>query len=378
MKKLLAFLLIATLIVSMLSGCFLEDLFKVSDEKGDDTETQDYFDYFALDLDEYITLGQYKGLEINMKPECSDEDIENEIQYLLINNTYYDEITDRVTAEGDTINIDFIGYMDGEAFDGGSSEDYPLTLGSDSFIDGFEDGLIGIMPGETVTLNLAFPDPYDNNPDLAGQPVTFDVTVNYIEEEVIPSYDDAFVTDISNGEYTNTADYSAYIREELNNSLAEDVETNKGSYLVEMVIENSEIKKLIDSELEANRADMVNYYQSSAEYYSISLADFLMYFMGIDEETFYKKADEYAEQAVSANLVAVAIAKAENITVESEEYDTELNDLVEYYTEQGYDISASELESEYGGKDALSFYFLRDKVMEFLCDNCVEINGDAE
>lgn len=381
MKKTFAFILVSLMLVSMLSGCFLKDLFTVSDDKGSDSGenvSRDYFDYFALNLDEYITLGQYKGLEINMKPECSDEDIEEEIQYMLLNSTTINKITDRAAENGDTVNIDFVGYMDDVAFENGSGEDYPLTLGSGSFIDGFEEGLVGVMPGETVSLNISFPDPYPNNPDFAGLPVRFDVTVNYIEEEVIPEYTDAFVTEISEGEYTTTAEYSAYIRKSINETLAADVLKNKGSYLVEMVIENSEIKKLIDSELEINRSDMVNYYTTAAANYQISLGEFLMYFMGIDEETFYKKADEYAAQAVSANLVATAIAKAENITVSDEDYSTSLQELIDYYADQGYEIGASEIESEYGGKDGLSFYFLREKVMDFLCENSIEINGDVE
>lgn len=380
MKKLLAFLLVSVMLVTMLSGCFLKDLFTESGKENKESEeqTRDYFDYLALDLDEYITLGQYKGLEIDMKPECTDEQIEEEIQYLLLNNTTVSEITDRAAENGDTVNIDFVGYMDDVAFENGSGSDFPLTLGSHSFIDGFEEGLVGAMPGETVTLNIFFPDPYPNNPDFSGLPVRFDVTVNYIEEEVIPEYDDAFVNLISQGEYTTTAEYSAYIRKSLNEMLANDVKENKGSYLVEKVIENSVIKKTIESELKVNRDDMVNYYVNAAASYQVSLGEFLMYFMGIDEEAFYKKADEYAEQAVSANLVAAAIAKAENITVSDKDYAAKLQELIDYYSEQGYEMSGTEIETEYGGKDGLSFYFLREAVMDFLCANCVEINGDEE
>ncbi|MDE7257698.1 MAG: FKBP-type peptidyl-prolyl cis-trans isomerase, partial [Lachnospiraceae bacterium] len=113
--------------------------------------------------------------------------------YILPNYTTTEEVTGRAVENGDTANIDFVGYIDGEAFDGGTGTGYDLTIGAHQFIDGFEDGLIGVNIGETVSLNLKFPDPYERNPDLAGVPVIFEVTVNSISKQVTPELNDEFV-----------------------------------------------------------------------------------------------------------------------------------------------------------------------------------------
>ena len=149
----------------------------------------------GFDLSKYITLGNYKGLPVIVeKAELSDEDFEKQIANLMTQNQYYEEITDRAAAEGDTLNIDFAGYLDGVQFQGGTAagQTIPLTENS-GYIDGFADGLVGVMPGTTVDLNLTFPTEY-HSADLAGKAVVFKVKVNYIQGELItPELNDEFV-----------------------------------------------------------------------------------------------------------------------------------------------------------------------------------------
>ena len=140
---------------------------------------------------DYVTLGDYTGLEVNEeKTEINDTIVNDYIEsYLLPSFATVEEVTGRSVEEGDTVNIDYAGYLNGEQFDGGTASGQNLTIGSHRFIDGFEDGLIGANAGDTLSLNLTFPDPYPNDPDLAGKPVVFEVTVNSIGVQKVPELD---------------------------------------------------------------------------------------------------------------------------------------------------------------------------------------------
>jgi trigger factor len=358
MKKVLAVIVAGILLVSCLAAC-----------KGDEKVKSDSFDYLAANIADYIVLGEYKGLEIDMTPECTEEDIDNAITELLHENIIVNEITDRAAQNGDNVNIDFAGYVDGEQFAGGTAKGYFLVLGSNSFIDGFEAGLVGVMPGETVDLNLSFPEGYRNNPDLSGKPVLFKVTVNYIEETEYPEYNDEFVNTISEGKYTNTVDYSNYIRDTLNEQLVNQTAANKQGILMNMVRENTEIKDYPVDEYNANYDEFVNSYTSYATQYGMSLADFMRMFYGISEAEFYETAKKYAYDTVVQNLIIAAIAQSENISVTDEYYEERLVTLAK---ENNFD-SAEALVTQYGA-EYLRFYMVQEKVLDFVEDNSVVID----
>ena len=183
MKKQTVFMAAVLAAVALATGC---------GAKKSEVKT-DYVD----DLSKYVTLGEYKGLEYEeTSTEVTDEDVQAELDYLLESKADVEKIMDGTVADGDTVNIDFTGMRDGVAFDGGSGTGYDLTIGSNSFIDNFEEQLIGMKPGDTKEINVTFPDPYPNNPDLAGVPVVFEVTVNYIcGENIIPEMSDQFIAD---------------------------------------------------------------------------------------------------------------------------------------------------------------------------------------
>jgi len=358
MKKISALILALALTLSLFAGC--------SDK--DDAKTES-FDYLEADLSQYVVLGQYKGLEIDMTPEASEDDIDDAITDLIISNATINEITDRAAENGDTVNIDFAGFREGVQFEGGTAEDFPLELGSGSFIDGFEEGLVGVMPGQTVSLDLSFPDPYPNNPDLAGKPVVFEVTINYIEETVYPEYNDEFVTLISEGEYTNTADYYHYIKATLEADLAEERAASKQSILLTQVLENTEVKGYPEEEYKTYYDEFISYYAEYASYYGMTLADFMLAAYETTEAEFYAVAEEYAYETVASNLIIAAVARAEGLSLSDEEYDAGIEGVLA--SNSGF-ASKEEL-IEYYGEDYLRWYFLQEEVLQFIDDNSVTL-----
>ena len=181
MKKILAgALALMTAAPLLLAGC--------ADKKNAVT-----YDEYNYDLSEYVKLDKYKGIEIeDYTYEITDEDIQNQVLMARSNYATATE-TSNPAALTDQLNIDYDGYMDGETFSGGSDTDCDMTLGAGQFIDGFEAGLIGAKTGDTVTLELSFPDPYTSDPSLSGKPVQFVVTVNHVYEQELPEYTDYFV-----------------------------------------------------------------------------------------------------------------------------------------------------------------------------------------
>lgn len=345
--------------VLFFSVLFLLSATACSGKKNGDSKE---FDYLNLEYSDYLTLGKYRGLEIDMTPEPTQQEIDDAISRLLLKYEATEQIKDRAAANGDTVNIDFIGYMDGVAFQGGTGTDYPLTLGSHQFIEGFEEGLVGVMPGSTVSLDLSFPNPYKPNPDFAGKPVTFDVTVNWIEEYSYPDYTDEFVQQISD-DYETTADYTRYITESIAQEKADDMLAYKANYLLEQVYYDTEIKQYPQAELDYYYNDMVNYYADMANDYNLELGQLMQYYYGITEEEFYSEASEYANEAVAGNLIVAAIANLEGISLTDEEYDADLEELA---STNGYEVD------ELKGMYSTSFFkmrFIKEKVLD-LIDSC--------
>ena len=181
-------------------------------------ETEDTNVYpYEYDVESMVKLGEYKGLTYTETDvSVSDDEVESQINSTLTAHATAEQITDRAVEDGDTVNIDFEGKIDGKTFDGGTASGASLTIGSGAFIDGFEDGLIGVKPGDKTTLQLKFPDEYKTNTDLAGKDVTFDVTVNYIKgDDIVPELDDDFVKGLNIDGVSNVKEYRAYVKSQL-------------------------------------------------------------------------------------------------------------------------------------------------------------------
>lgn len=302
-------------------------------------------------------LGQYKGVEVKRLPvEVSDEELDARIQSILDANPEYIEITDRAAKLGDVVNIDYVGMKDGEAFDGGTAEGYDLELGSQTFIDGFEDGLVGVKTGEERSLNLTFPEAYHSE-ELAGQEVVFDVTVNRIEEKREAVLDDNFVQRMS--DFSTVDEFKA-------DTLAE-MEAERESQADQQIEADALQKALDNSEFDVNQEAVedqfqkqMEYYNSMVQLYGMNLADYVAMF-GMTEEQFQEELKSAAETAIRQQLLIDAIAEAENLQVE--DADREL-----VAKEYGTDVEA--LKASYG-EEAVDETAKMYKVIGFIRDNAV-------
>lgn len=322
-----------------------------------------------IKAEDYITLGEYRGLTVTrMDASVSDEEIEEQLASMLAQSATTEEITDRTDVqEGDVANIDYTGTLNGEVFDGGSAQGFDLQIGSGRFIPGFEEGLIGAEVGETATLNLKFPDEYPNNPDLAGQDVVFAVKVNSISEQVEPELTDAFIEEMTQGEYKSVDDYKAAMRESMEESKLEYSDNLLYSDLRERVVENATLKKDIPEEYIQSIGDrMKENVKSMASAYGMDYATYLQNYLGVDEAGLDEQIKTYAPDAAKEALVIKAIAKAEGITISKDELNDAVKEAVELY---GY-----ESESDFKENTDMDYYeesLLNTKVEKFLAENAV-------
>ena len=348
-----------------------------SDAASSDTSSSYTDELDAMTLQEYIeyygstvTLGEYIGLEYTMDDtEVDDSDVEAEIEDLLSSATTYEEDYESEAELGDTVNIDFVGYIDGVEFDGGSTEGegYDLTLGSGALIDDFEDQIVGHVPGETFDVEVTFPDDYSTtNTDLNGADAVFETTLNYIQVATEPELTDEFIAE--NTDCSTVDEYREEVRLQLEEEYAETAYSYAQSDVMTAAIAYSTIDNLKVSEVESLQADIIASLEEEAESYGIDYATYIYYFYGYDDE------DEFAEyvygvceESVKEKMVVCAIALAEGITVDDDE--------IAEYTQviaDDYGTTTDEIESYYPSSD-LRYYALADKVMSFLMDNAVQV-----
>ena len=305
-----------------------------------------------------VKLGEYKGVSYTPVPvEVTDEQVEAEIQGLLDEHAVETEV-DRAAKEGDIVNIDFVGMKDGVAFEGGTSSDYDLKLGSGSFIDGFEDGLIGAVKGQELSLNLTFPEGYGNK-DLAGQDVVFDVTVNAVKESKPAVLNDAFIKE--NTDSATIDEYRKVTKENLLAAAQADADDRKKSEVFQKVMDSSEVT-VADATVDAYYNEQLSNYESQASQAGIDLETMVSYY-GSDLDTFKSQLRAMSEEASKQNLVVKAIADAEGIAIAEEDKDA-------LATEFGYADKDNMVEMV--GDTIVNNYILTEKVVSFIADNAVE------
>ena len=270
-------------------------------------------EYKALD---YVTLGQYKGLEVTLAPtEVTDEEIQSEIQSTLSQNEKLTTLEEGTVEEGDVANIDYEGKIDGEAFDGGTDKGFDLTIGSGSFIEGFESGLVGKKIGGETDLNLKFPDTY-NNADVAGKDVVFHVTVNSVKRA--PELTDELVAEIS--DYKTVDEYKKSIEDSLIEQKKSVQDSQKLNDLMSQVYENSEIKGYPQELVDYNIKQYRDYYEGYAEQSEMTFADFLEQNLQMSEEDFNTQVETTVKQSLEQEMLLRAIAETEGITISDEEF----------------------------------------------------------
>lgn len=259
-----------------------------------------------------IELGEYKGLTITAKKEeVSDEAVEERMSYLV--EAYPPTVTDRAAEFGDIANIDYEGFQGDTAFQGGTAYGYDLELGSDTFIDGFEDGIVGMMPGEERDLNLKFPDEYQNEA-LAGQEVVFHVVLNEIKDVGASKLDDALAKRVLEDETATLETLRASVRDDLEISAEVSFYLAAGTELLDQAVANARITCDPDA-VQAAYDEMADYYGDMATFYGMELDEFMsaMYSMTLDD------LKTYAETSVKQEMVINEIIRLENLEATDEQ-----------------------------------------------------------
>ena len=373
MKKMRAAALLASILVLAggLFSCFKEDGGKndapadkfVFNEDGTVTINA----YSAYNLDDYVVLGTYKGVTVERAdPTPTQEDIDAYVYSLRSSKATEKAVTDRPVQMGDTVSISYEGTMDNMETPSGLStggQTVQLTIGSGSYIDGFESGLIGANAGDTVELHLSFPDPYKNNPDLAGQPVTFKVIITAISEKVLPDYDDYFVASVS--EYTTVKEYEAALALQLYSEKYNQIKSQQISSIWNTIAATSSITQYPETELKEYEDEMIASYTeyASANGY-VDLETMLSELYNVSLETFQSDVEKYAQETISQELILFDIIRREGITLSVEEYNT---GAAEYAASYNLD-SVEALEAQYS-RDVVAHSLLWDKTMEYLLEN---------
>ena len=302
----------------------------VSDsESGTDTDAKEEYDlsagisdsgYFegvkALD---FVTLPEYKGISIPADDHTATEDeINEQLSSLLSNFEQTNEITDRAVENGDKVNIDYVGSVDGVEFEGGSTQGQgtTVTAGATNYIDDFLTQLIGHMPGETFNVEVTFPDPYENNTDLSGKDAVFVTTINYIAETVDPELTDDFVKENLTEQYhwESAAEVTEYMRSIV-------VKRKLHTFIDSYLDENAEVSSIPESLVEYQKNAMLNYYESYASQYGVSLEDFIASGGYDSVDVFVEEQKSSLENAAKDVLVLQAVAENEGIEIAESDVD---------------------------------------------------------
>ena len=270
-----------------------------------------------------VTLGQYKGVEVEKADaSVSAEDVEAELKKVQEQNARLLTVEDRGVEDGDQTVIDFEGFVDGKGFEGGKAEDYPLTIGSHSFIDTFEEQLIGKKIGEECEVNVTFPTEY-HAADLAGKPATFKVTVKEIKVKELPELNDEFASEVS--EFDTLDEYKKDVEKKLAEKKEIEANSKNEDAVVAKVVENATME-IPDKMIDAQAENMVRRMQSQG----LSLDMYLKY-TGMTVEQMKEQARPDAEKRIRTRLVLEAVAKAENIQISDEKVDEEVAKMAEAY-----------------------------------------------
>lgn len=277
-----------------------------------------------------VELGQYKGLEVEkVSAEVTDTDVMLELEKVQRQNARKVEVTDRAAQMGDIANIDYLGSVDGVPFDGGKAEGHELELGSHSFIEGFEDAIVGHNIGEEFDINVTFPEAY-HAPELAGKPAVFAIKLNSITAKELPELNDAFAEDVS--EFSTLDEYKTDILAKLGAEKADRARQLQGDKLLDAAVANCKME--VPQVMYDNKIDgMMKEFEENIVRQGLSM-DIYYQYMGTDEATIRETFKDTSMKSVDARLMLETIAKVENIVISDEELDAE---VVKYGESYGID-----------------------------------------
>lgn len=395
MKKKLLSLLMAVTMVATLAGCGSNNNNSTNSTTSDSNDTSnkevEAADYYASAqknaevYKQYVTLGNYKGIEVkvdNSSVAVSDEDVENNINTILNQFSTTEQITEGITANGDTVILDYSGKKDGVAFSGGTATDVSYTIGSGGFIDDLDKGLAGLTIGQQYDIPCKFPDNYSST-DLAGQDVIFTVTVTAKTNTVLPELTDDWVASKKDDiglNASNVEELRNNTREYLENYKKSSYSAEKFSSALEKIIANSTISGYPEAEVSSLVTVYKNNIKTSYDTYSAyytssginSYDDYLKYAYNCSsDDEFTEYAKEQVHQYLEEKMVITMIAVENNLTVSADE----INALGAEWAEQyGYDSYQEILDNYTKEMNAeVGFEVLSEKVQNFINDNCVKV-----
>lgn len=274
-----------------------------------------------------VTLGQYKGIEVEKADTtATDEEVAAELDKECEANSRTITVEDRAVQDGDMTVIDFEGFVDGEAFEGGKGTDYPLTIGSGAFIPGFEEKLVGAEIGKEVEVDVTFPEEYHAK-ELAGKPAVFKCTVKEIKVKELPELDDDFAQDVS--DFDTLEEYKADVRKKVEEKKAADAKAKKEDAVIEKIIEGAAME-IPDAMVETQAERMVDEFAQRLQMQGLTMEQYLQ-FTGGNVQALVEQSKPQALKRIQSRLVLEAVAAAENLTASDEELDAELGRMAEQY-----------------------------------------------
>lgn len=324
---------------------------------------------FSVSLYPEVTLGQYKGLEASKTvKQATDEEVNKELDGVRRRNARMLTVDDRAAQMGDTANINFDGYLNGEPFDGGKAEGYSLELGSNAFVPGFEEQVAGMQVGEEKEINITFPETYVEN--LAGKDVVFKVKLNSLTVPELPELDDEFAKDVS--EFDTLDEYKASLRENIQKRYDEQADAEFRSEIMKKACDNMSVEvpevMISDKVEEIVRNYAANFGMTDR---SMSLEQ-LMEMMGLDQETLNSSIRPGAEFQVKTDLLLEAVVKAEDIQVSEEEAEEYLAKVAEGINAQPDEVR------QYFGAEFIASERKREKATSLIIDSAVVVDAPVE
>ena len=318
-----------------------------------------------------VTLGKYKGVKVDkVDIDVTEEEIEADIAKERDNAARIIPVTDRAVKDGDMTVIDFEGFVDGVAFEGGKGEDYPLTIGSGAFIPGFEAALVGAEIGVETDVNVTFPEDYQAE-DLAGKAAVFKCTVKEIKEKELPELDDEFASEVS--EYDTFAEYKESVKTKIADRKTAAAKNAKEEAVVEAVIADAKMD-IPDAMVETTQRQMVEEFAQRMQSQGISMEQY-MQFTGMTPQMLLEQVKPQAMKRIQSRLVLEAVVAAENITVSEEEFEEEVAKMATSYMMEADKVK--ELLGENGKKSVMEDLAV-NKAVEFVVENAKETKPKAK
>lgn len=356
----LGYVLSLALGMTMLTGC---------GKKVDGVDQQGMIDKYAA----YCDLPDYKGLEYTeTKSTVTDADVRNKIDSLLQQYATKTQVKEGTVADGDNVNIDFVGSIDGVEFEGGNSNGagYDLTLGSGSMIPGFEDGIVGHKVGETFNIKATFPENYGKD-ELNGKEADFKITINYLTQTELPEYNDAFVASYTDA--TSILEYEDSVRKDLVEQYEQSDKSQNESAIMQVLVEKTTYNEYPQQEMQDLIDKSIAQQEQAASSYGYSLGDYVTARYGFsDEDSFRQYIQGLAEDYIKEKIAVCAVAKDTGITVTKEEVDNYKKKIMDYYSYE----DESKLEENYSSEDIV-YYALAEKVVDFLLENGKGVEATA-